>query len=270
MILGASGSGKSTSMRNFNIEEVGIFNVASKPLPFRKKLNKADNATYDTIKKVLSHPKLKRYVIDDSQYLMAFEMFDKAKETGYGKFTDMALHFKGLIDLVVKNTPADCIVYFLHHTQKTELGTKAKTVGKMLDDQITVEGLFSIVLGTKVENGKYTFITQSDGSDTIKSPMEMFPLEMDNDLKQVDTTIREYWGLDEEGESFTPDPTAKLDKNKVDVIKDLASRKGVKEKAICDFYKIDSFEDMSYAEWREVIEKLDLKKDKKVIEDLGI
>ena len=195
MILGNSGSGKSTAMRNFEIDEVGIFNVASKPLPFRKKIPKADGCTYQTIIKGLSEPKLKKYVIDDSQYLMAFEMFNRAKETGYGKFTDMAVNFKNLIDYVIKNTPTDCIVYFLHHTQQTELGIKAKTVGKMLDDQLTVEGLFSIVLRTKVENGKYAFTTQSDGTDTCKSPMEMFPKEIDNDLKAVDETIREYWQL---------------------------------------------------------------------------
>jgi len=254
-------------MRNLNIEEVGIFNVASKPLPFRKKLNKADGATYGTITKSLSNAKLKMYVIDDSQYLMAFEMFDKAKETGYGKFTDMALHFKALIDLVVKGTPADCIVYFLHHTQKTELGTKAKTVGKMLDDQITVEGLFSIVLGAKTENGKYTFTTQSDGTDTIKSPMEMFPAEIDNDLKLVDTTIRAYWefdGIPEGPSTVSPIESTKIDKNKVDAIKATAERKGINQKSICDAYQIDKFEDMIYGEWKEAISKLELRPDKKI------
>lgn len=195
MILGESGSGKSTSMRNFEPDEVGIFNVASKPLPFRKKLKKIDGATYERIFKILSAAQSKRYVIDDSQYLMAFEMFDKAKIKGYEKFTDMALNFKNLIDFVVKNTPPDCIVYFLHHTQKTELGVKAKTVGKMLDDQLTVEGLFSIVLRTKCQNGKYSFVTQTDGTDTTKSPMDMFEREIDNDLKLVDETIRTYWEL---------------------------------------------------------------------------
>lgn len=196
LILGESGSGKSTSLRNFDIKEVGIFNVASKPLPFRKKLNKVDNATYQIIENTLVAANLKAYVIDDSQYLMAFEMFEKAKVTGYGKFTDMALNFKFLIDTVIKRTPPDVIVYFLHHTQKTELGVKAKTVGKMLDDQLTVEGLFSIVLRTKVENGHYSFITQTDGADTCKSPMDMFEREIDNDLKFVDTKIRDYWELD--------------------------------------------------------------------------
>lgn len=195
MILGESGSGKSTSMRNFEVDEVGIFNVASKPLPFRKKIPKADGATYQTIVNGLSKATLKRYVIDDSQYLMAFELFNRAKETGYGKFTDMALSFRNLVDYVIRHTPVDCIVYFLHHTQKTDLGIKAKTIGKMLDDQLTLEGLFSIVLRTKVENGKYSFVTQSDGTDTCKSPMEMFPLLIDNDLKLVDATIREYYEL---------------------------------------------------------------------------
>ena len=195
LILGDSGSGKSTSMRNFEIDEVGIFNVASKPLPFRKKIPKADGVSYATIIKGLTDPKKKKYVIDDSQYLMAFELFNRAKESGYGKFTDMALNFRNLIGHVVQNTPPDCIVYFLHHTQKTELGIKAKTVGKMLDDQLTLEGLFSIVLRTKVENGKYSFLTQTDGTDTVKSPMEMFEREIDNDLKLVDETIRAYWEL---------------------------------------------------------------------------
>jgi hypothetical protein len=197
LILGESGSGKSASMRNFDVGEVGIFNVASKPLPFRKQLNKADNATYNMIAATLAKGTMKRYVIDDSQYLMAFELFDKVKEPGYQKFTEIAVKFKGLIDYVIRNTPADCIVYFLHHTEKTEFGIKAKTVGKMLDSQLTVEGMFSIVLRTKVENGKYTFVTQTDGADTVKSPMQMFEREIDNDLKMVDSVIRDYWQLNE-------------------------------------------------------------------------
>lgn len=197
LVIGESGSGKSTSMRNFNEGEVGIFNVASKPLPFRKKLPKVDGATYSKIIKGLSNPKLKRYVIDDSQYLMAFAMFDRAKETGYTKFTDVALDFRNLIDFVINKTPADVIVYFLHHIEVTEDGRiKAKTSGKMLDNQLTVEGLFSIVLLADTDGINYKFITQSDGCTTAKSPMGMFEKEIDNDLKFVDTKIREYWELE--------------------------------------------------------------------------
>ena len=206
LILGESGSGKSTSMRNFEPGEVGIFNVASKPLPFRKKLNKLDNATYTVIKDKLSNPKLKKYVIDDSQYLLCFEMFKTAKETGYNKFTDMALHFYNLIQHIIKNTPDDVIVYFLHHTETTADGKiKAKTIGKMLDEKLTVEGLFSIVLLCQNDGINHKFITQSDGFSTAKSPMEMFPKEIDNDLKVVDTAIREYYELNESEE--TPNET---------------------------------------------------------------
>lgn len=196
LILGESGSGKSASLRNFNEDEIGIFNVAGKPLPFRKKLNKIDNAKYTDIVGRLKLNKLKTYVIDDSQYLMAFEMFDKAKETGYNKFTDIGLHFRNLVDFVIKGTPDDVIVYFLHHTETTETGKiKAKTVGKMLDNQLTLEGLFSIVLLCKTDGKEHYFETQSDGFTTCKSPMEMFEAKIDNDLKMVDTTIREYYEL---------------------------------------------------------------------------
>lgn len=196
MILGASGSGKSTSMRNFEPDEIGIFNVAGKPLPFRKKLPKVDNATYGKIFKALQAPKLKTYVIDDSQYLMAFESFDHAKETGYTKFTNMAVNFRNLISFVVNQTPPDVIVYFLHHTELSEDGRiKAKTLGKMLDNQLTVEGLFSIVLLCQVEGSEHFFITNSDGTNPAKSPMEMFEMKIDNDLKFVDETIRDYYEL---------------------------------------------------------------------------
>ena len=201
LILGESGSGKSASMRNFNPDEVGIFNVASKPLPFRKKLPKADGATYKTIIGTLSAPKLKKYVIDDSQYLLCFELFKTAKDTGYQKFTDMALNFYNLIQFIICKTPPDVIVYFLHHTETTVGGrVKAKTIGKMLDEKLTVEGLFSIVLMCTTDGINHKFITQSDGLTTAKSPMDMFEIEIDNDLKFVDDKIREYYELFESEE----------------------------------------------------------------------
>ena len=196
LILGESGSGKSASLRNFDEDEIGIFNVASKPLPFRKKLPKIDKATYQTVEKSLLSPKLKKYAIDDSQYLLCFELFKKAKETGYTKFTDMALHFYNLIQFIIQHTPPDVIVYFLHHTETTKDGKiKAKTIGQMLDEKLTVEGLFSIVLICQTDGVTHQFVTQSDGNTTAKSPMEMFPLVIDNDLKAVDTAIREYYEM---------------------------------------------------------------------------
>lgn len=197
LVLGASGSGKSASIRNFSPEELGIFNVAGKPLPFKegRKMALCETSDYKLIEKTLLVHKKKCYVIDDSQYLLAFQSFQKAKQKGYDKFTDMAVDFYNLIQTVIKDTPEDCIVYFLHHSEIADDGMtiKAKTIGKMLDNQLTVEGLFSIVLLTQIRNKKHLFITQSDGTTTAKSPMGMLPEEMDNDLKAVDTAIRNYY-----------------------------------------------------------------------------
>lgn len=205
LILGESGSGKSASLRNFDPEKVGIFNVAGKPLPFRKKMNVVSSikgndgyrrVDYDDITKILARGKVKTYVIDDSQYLMAFEELDRAKETGYNKFTEMALNFSGLVRYIINFLPPDVIVYFLHHVETSDTGKiKAKTVGKMIDSKLTLEGLFSIVLLCEASNDGHHFVTQSDGYTTAKSPMEMFDKEIDNDLAMVDATIREYWNL---------------------------------------------------------------------------
>ncbi|MGN1090637.1 MAG: hypothetical protein ACI4Q6_09585 [Huintestinicola sp.] len=195
LVLGESGSGKSCSLRNFEPGEVGVFNVAGKALPFRKKLPQINNAGYQIIMRSLSAPKLKTYVIDDSQYLLCFDMFNRAKEVGYNKFTDLALNFYNLIQQVIRGMPPDCIVYFLHHTETIDDKVKAKTIGKMLDEKLTVEGLFSIVLLCATDGTNHEFITQSDGHTTAKSPMDMFPLKMDNDLKAVDATIRSYYEM---------------------------------------------------------------------------
>ena len=196
LILGESGSGKSTSLRNFEENEVLIFNVANKPLPFKKKLKQISNADYGVIGKELAKTEYKTYIVDDSQYLLAFALFARAKETGYGKFTDIAVRFQQMIQYIIQSLPNNVIVYLLHHSEETDTGkTKAKTVGKMLDNHLTVEGLFSIVLLAKADDTSYKFITQSNGYTTAKSPMDMFQGEIPNDLKMVDKTIREYWEL---------------------------------------------------------------------------
>lgn len=197
LVLGASGSGKSTSMRNMG-DDVGVFNVASKALPFRKRLKVVNTNDYNKICRVLTENSLKKYVIDDSQYLMAFEQLARAKETGFQKYTDMGLHFANLVNTAINQTTHDTTVYFLHHVEKDENGfTKAKTVGKLIDNWITLEGLFPIVLLCWTDGKQHKFITQSDGFTTAKSPMEMFPTEIDNDLAFVDKTIREYYGFEE-------------------------------------------------------------------------
>lgn len=196
LILGFSGSGKSTSLRNFERGEVGIFNIAGKPLPFRKKLDKADRCGYGIIRDSLKANKRKAYIIDDANYLMAFQNFAMARQTGYSKFTDMAVNFEQLLE-AANATDDDTIVYFLMHPEYDDSGRlKAKTIGKMLDNQLTIEGMFPIVLLADRDDSGFHFITQSDGMNPVKAPIGMFDeAKIDNDLKAVDTVIRNYWEM---------------------------------------------------------------------------
>jgi hypothetical protein len=126
---------------------------------------------------------------------MGFEEMDSTK-SGYERFNSIGFNFIGLVRFIVNELPDDVIVYFLQHTEVGEDGkVKAKTLGKLIDNHYTLEGLFSVVLMTDVDKDQYSFVTQSMGRSTAKSPMGMLPARMDNDLKQVDTAIREFYGL---------------------------------------------------------------------------
>jgi len=197
MVLGESGTGKSTSLRNFTPDEIGIINVCGKPLPFRNQMNDLKTDNYLKIEKALKASEKKAAVIDDCQYLLANEYMRQAKVTGYQKFTDIAQNFWTLVQVVIRELPEDMIVYFLGHVERDANGNeKFKTIGKMLDEKITVEGMFTIVLKTSVQDGRYLFSTRNSGSDTVKTPMGMFDeAYIDNDLKMVDTAIREYYNL---------------------------------------------------------------------------
>jgi len=196
LVLGDSGSGKSTSLRNFEPDEIGILNVMGKPLPFRKKLPKVDHANYGTIQQALKANKLRAYVIDDSGYLMQLENFRRAKETGYQKYTDMALNFERVIEWATQ-TDEDTIVYLLHHYDTPDANgvRHPKTIGRMLDEKFNIEGACPIVIQSTILDGKHVFVTKGDGFNGAKAPMDMLPDVMDNDLKAVDTAIRDYWGL---------------------------------------------------------------------------
>lgn len=171
----------------------------SKPLPFKGRFAETYNGdNYTEIAKAINKTKCKSIVIDDAQYLMANEFMRRSSEVTYQKFTDIANNFWTLITSVTDDLPFDVIVYFLMHTDMDDNGNeKAKTIGKLLDEKICIEGMSSIVLKTAVKDGVYSFLTQNNGHDTVKSPLGMFPtFEIDNDLKAVDTAIREYWELD--------------------------------------------------------------------------
>jgi len=198
LILGSSGSGKSASMRNFTADDVSVINVASKPLPFRTKLPVFNSADYGKIMGAMKQSNKKTLVVDDSQYLSVFANFARAKETGYGKFVDMALNEYNLIQFVIQVLPADTIVFFLRHIDIDDSGRiHAKTIGKMLDQNLGgLEGMFSIVLMAQTDGNDYWFQTQSDGYSPCKAPMEMFSeRKIPNDLKSVDSAIRSYYEI---------------------------------------------------------------------------
>lgn len=201
MIYGQSGTGKSTSLRNFKNEEVAVVNVSGKPLPFRGNIKPYNSDKYTEIMSAIKQTYRKSIVIDDATYLMVNEFMRTAKQTGYQKYTDMACSFNGLIEFC-SALPDDKIVYFMGHSDQADDGREHfKTIGKMLDNYVTVEGRFTIVLKTVVQDGRYMFSTQNNGQDTVKSPIGLFSDTLiDNDLKAVDLAIREYWNMGADNE----------------------------------------------------------------------
>jgi len=209
LILGKSGSGKTYSLKNFKPGEVGIISVEKGRLPFRSDLKvvripkfeksatvdtaaQANAAKYAWLESTIAKSKAKSIVIDDSQYLLANEMFDRAYEKGYDKFTHIAANFRGLIHFINDLEDPDKVVYLLHHSETDADGReKCKTVGKMLDEKLVVEGCFDIVIYCQ----DHKFFTQSNGMSTAKSPEDMLPDEMPNDLRAVDEAIRSYYGM---------------------------------------------------------------------------
>lgn len=197
MIIGESGTGKSTSLRNFKNGEISVINVSKKMLPFKAAFATLETDNYQQITTAIRNSKCASFAIDDSTYLMVNAYMRTAKVGGYQKYTDMALDFWNLVQFVINELPKNKIVYFLGHLERDNNGNeKFKTVGKMLDSTVTLEGLFTVVLKTVVQDGRYLFATQNNGADTVKSPMGMFQSNLiENDLKEVDKAIRTYWSL---------------------------------------------------------------------------
>ena len=199
LILGGSGTGKSASLRNFKTDEIFVINSAGKPLPFKnhfESVTPSFNRLTQDVMKALDSTDKKVIVVDDAQYIMSFQYMRRIKENGWDKWNDIQGDFFNIIQHV-DELPDDVVVYFLSHIQRDDDGhEKIKTMGKLLDEKITIEGLFTTVLKTLVKDGQYFFLTQNSGLDTVKSPIGMFPsYAIDNDLKYVDTKIRNYYEI---------------------------------------------------------------------------
>lgn len=200
LIIGESGTGKSTSIRNCNPETTAIVNPVGKPLPFRGKfemLNGETDSRYicEWMMEQAEAGK-KMIIVDDFQYILSIPYMNRIKEAGWDKWNDFGSNYFEIID-VCSELPDDVIVYYLSHCETLDNGiTTIKLIGKLLREKITIEGLFTTVLRTQVVDGKYYFLTQNSGKDTVKSPLGMFPsYAIENDLSYVDDKIRNYYDM---------------------------------------------------------------------------
>ena len=205
LIIGKSGSGKSTSLRNCtNNPEWNMVNVLNKPLPFKGKIPSVVTDDYQQVMKSLAGSKAHSIVIDDAGYLITNYFMKNHSSKGAGNaifsmYNTLADNFWNLIEFI-KKLPADKIVYIIMHENTDDFGNiKPQTIGKLLDEKLIVEGMFTIVFRCIYENGKHLFVTQSVDGSVSKTPMGMFEdLEIDNDLLMVDKTIRDYYAESEE------------------------------------------------------------------------
>ena len=210
MILGESGTGKSTGLRNMNPGNTLLIQSVRKPLPFRsgewKPATKEGGSVFVTDDSAMMVKAMQRttkdiIVIDDFQYLLANEFMRRVTDVvvgnaAFAKYNEIARHAWDVL-IAATSLPEHKRVYILSHTATDDFGkTKIKTIGKLLDEKIVMEGLVTIVLKTVVQNGNYLFSTKNSGNDTVKSPLGLFDDDLiDNDLAAVDSAIYHYYGL---------------------------------------------------------------------------
>ena len=202
LIIGKSGSGKSTSLRNCTNDEWNLIRVLDKPLPFKGSINGWKTDDYQKVMIYLSASKAHNIVIDDAGYLITNAFMRGHSNIGAGNaqfqfYNQMADNFWNLIMFIIDKLPPEKIVYVIMHEQQDDFGNiRPKTIGKLLDEKVTIEGMFTIVLRSVKDSQGYAFITQSDDMAVSKSPLGMFDSErIDNDLAVVEKTIREFYEI---------------------------------------------------------------------------
>ena len=202
LLIGQSGSGKSTSLRNFKGDEVAVVNVLGKPLPFKSDIKAGKCDDYATILKAIASTPKKTIVIDDANYLITNEFMNKSSVKGFDKYNEMGNNFFNLIN-GIKNIQGGKTVYLIMHEDTDENGNvKPKTIGKLLDDKVNIQGMFTICIRSMFDNGNYIFRLKTNGQDCVKTPFGMFESDsMENDLKAFDEVVREYYELDKEEEN---------------------------------------------------------------------
>lgn len=202
LVYGKSGSGKSRSLKNFAEDEILFVNVISKRLPFQKKFNYELKTTdYNLIKGKLKAMPCKIAVIDDAGYLMtntfmAGHSNPKGGSGTFDLFNSIGDDFWNLIQFIKLALPEDVRVYIMMHEISNDIGeVKVRTIGKLLDEKVCIEGMFTVCLHCMTNGQKHYFKTQGGSNDIAKSPEDMFELEIENDLKMVDDRIVEFYGF---------------------------------------------------------------------------
>ena len=206
LIIGKSGSGKSSSLRNLSSDEYSLVNPLKKELPFKTNVKGLESDNYDLIKKFITETPKKIVVLDDSNYLLTNQFMRNHSKGGSGNavfavYNELADNYWNLVQHQ-KNTEGGKIIFNFMHEDETESGNIIpKTVGKLLNDKVCIEGMYTIVLRAMYKDGKHIFRLKTDGNDCVKTPIGMFEEEeCENDLKYVIEKIREYYELDKESE----------------------------------------------------------------------